>query len=149
MAYKETKYYNDDLPYFWNVAKSVGPSMPNQSGDVALVQAMLRKAYDKSFIASLTIDGKLGPQTKAAINKFQSDFSTYSVAAKLEPLDRDGIVTHANNFGYDNPSGKIAAFTIVALNFTLCSNYPNVWKNLPFLPELPVFLRAQLFKTHP
>src|SRR5690349_14865511 len=115
MAYRETKYYSGDLPFFWNVSKSVGPTRPNRKTDVALVQALLRKSYSSSFITNLAIDGDCGPVTRAAIAKFQQDFSTYSVGAGLEPLEKDGIVTSADNFGFEGGGKTYTAFTIVAL----------------------------------
>lgn len=147
MAYKDTKYSSSDLKYFYNVTKSVGPGRPNQKGDVALVQALLRKNYDDNEVSKLVIDGICGPKTKSAILKFQKEFSHHTEKAGLEPLEKDGIVTHADNFGFDGPKGKVVAYTIVALNFTLNKLKPRVWENLPYDPTLPVWLRLELMKT--
>ncbi len=147
MAYRENKHYNSDLPFFWNVSKSVGPTRPNLKADVALVQAMLRKAYSSSFITNLMIDGDCGPVTRAAIKKFQEDYSVYSVGAGLEPLEKDGIVTSADNFGFEGGGATYTAFTIVALNFTLAKNSRNIWQNLAYDPSVPVYLRLELLKN--
>ncbi len=147
MAYKETKYSSDDLKYFFNVSSSVGPSRPNSKTDVALVQALLRNCYDTGDIAKLKIDGDCGPKTRAAIRKFQDEFSRHSTKAGLEALEKDGIVTRANNQGFDGPNGKIVAFTIVALNYTLKNLKPQVFENLPFSPSIPAYLRVELMKT--
>jgi peptidoglycan hydrolase-like protein with peptidoglycan-binding domain len=147
MAYKETKIYNDDLKYFYNVSSAVGPSMPNAKSDVALVQALLRYCYDTTEIAKLKVDGILGTKTRAAIRKFQNEFSHHSKAAGLQPLECDGIVTRANNFGFDGKDGGIVAFTIVALNFSLKRLKASKWSNLPYDPDVPVWLRLELLKA--
>jgi hypothetical protein len=113
---------------------------------VALVQVLLRRCYDKTFISKLVADGLCGPKTLEAIRKFQSDFSIHSVNAGLKPLETDGIVTRADNFGFDVPGGY-AAFTIVALNWTLAKFNFKSWSNLAFDPTLPPYLRVQMMKT--
>ena len=147
MAYRETKHYTKDLPFIWNVSHSVGPTRTNRKADVALVQAMLRKAYQNSFITELAIDGDCGPKTKAAIKKFQQDYSVYSVGAGLEPLEQAGIVTWADNFGFEGGGKTYTAFTIVALNFTLAKNARTIWQNLCYDPGVPVYVRMELLKT--
>jgi peptidoglycan hydrolase-like protein with peptidoglycan-binding domain len=132
---------------FFNVSSSVGPSRPNSKADVALVQTLLRNCYDTGDIAKLKIDGDCGPKTRAAIRKFQDEFSQHSTKAGLQALEKDGIVTRADNQGFDGPNGKIVAFTIVALNYTLKNLKPGVWENLPFSPNIPAYLRVELMKT--
>ncbi|MBS1824001.1 MAG: peptidoglycan-binding protein [Acidobacteria bacterium] len=147
MAYKETKHWSGDMKYYFNVSKSVGPGRTNNKTDVALVQTLLRNCYDGNEIANLQIDGDCGPKTRAAIKKFQIEFSLHSVKAGHEPLEQDGIVTRADNFGFDGPGGNIVAYTIVALNFTLKNLKPKVWENLPYSPNVPAYLRVELMKT--
>ncbi|MBL8176104.1 MAG: peptidoglycan-binding protein [Bryobacterales bacterium] len=147
MAYRETRLRNADLKYFFNVSKSVGPAMPNSKTDVALVQALLCNCYDGGDIVRLKIDGNFGPKTGAAIRQFQADFSRFSQRAGLLALDKDGIVTRADNLGFDGPSGGIIAYTIVALNFTLIRSKPKVWESFPNSKGIPAFLRPELMKT--
>lgn len=147
MAYKETKHWSDEMKYYFNVSKSVGPNRPNSKTDVALVQALLRNCYDTTDIAKLKIDGDFGPKTKAAIRKFQEEFSHHSVNAGLQALEKDGIVTRADNMGFDGPNGKIIAYTIVALNYTLKQLKPDFWQNMPYSPNVPAYLRVELMKT--
>lgn len=142
MAYKDTKRFSEYMSYFWNVSGPVGLSMTNAKGDVALVQALLRLCYDTSYVAKLAVDGVCGPQTRAAIRKFQEEFSVRSVAAGFQPLEIDGIVSHADNFGFDGAGGgKPIAYTIVALNFTACEHRKVRWENLAYDPAVPAFLR--------
>lgn len=147
MAYKETRHFNEELKYFFNISKSVGPYRTNRRTDVALVQTLLRNCYDNGDIAKLQIDGDCGPKTRAAIRKFQQEYSYYSMQAGLEALEKDGIVTRADNFGFDGPNGTIIAYTIVALNYTLFQLKPKVWENLPYSPNVPSYLRLELMKT--
>ncbi len=111
------------------------------------MQTLLRNCYDTGDIAKLKIDGDCGPKTRAAIRKFQDEFSQHSTKAGLQALEKDGIVTRADNQGFDGPNGKIVAFTIVALNYTLKNLKPGVWENLPFSPNIPAYLRVELMKT--
>ena len=135
------------MQYYYNVSKSVGPGRTNNKTDVALVQTLLRNCYDTSDVADLQIDGDCGPKTRAAIKKFQVEFSLHSHKAGLEPLEQDGIVTRADNFGFDGPGGNIVAYTIVALNYTLKQLKPSVWEYLPYSTNVPAYLRAELMKT--
>ena len=45
------------------------------------------------------------------------------------------------------PDGKIIAYTIVALNYTLKHLKPDFWKNMPYSPNVPAYLRVELMKT--
>jgi peptidoglycan hydrolase-like protein with peptidoglycan-binding domain len=143
MAYKDKKRFSSYMQFFWNVSKPVGPSMTNQMADVALVQALLRICYEQGPVNKLQVDGHCGPKTREAIRKFQAEFSYYSVAAGKLSLECDGIVSHADNFGFDSPAG-VASYTITALNYTGVKLYESKWKNLPYDPSVPLFLRLQL-----
>ena len=65
----------------------------------------------------------------------------------LEALEKDGIGTRADNMGCDGANGKMNAYTIMALNFTLLRLKPRVWENLPYSTSVPMFLRLELLKT--
>ncbi|MBI1894969.1 MAG: hypothetical protein HYS04_00325 [Acidobacteria bacterium] len=95
-------------------------------------------------MADLVVDGICGPMTRSAIEKFQAEFSVHSVQSGLQPLEQDGIVTRADNFGFDVEGGKYAAYTIVAMNLVVHAHAPRRWANLPFDPRLPIQLRLQL-----
>ena len=147
MAYKDTKRSSDYMKFFWNVSKPVGSSMINRSSDVALVQTLLRLSYDCSFVATLPITGVCDHQTREAIRKFQREFSGYSVKAGFGALEADGIVSHADNFGFDGPGGKTIAYTIVALNFCVSRFHKVKWENLCYDPDVPIYLRMELLKA--
>jgi peptidoglycan hydrolase-like protein with peptidoglycan-binding domain len=144
MAYKEIKHFHsDNLPFMWNVSKPVGLSMANEKGDVALVQMLLVTCYDQGNVTQLKVDGACGPKTRQAIKKFQTEYSIHSTANGLLPLEIDGIVSHADNFGFDTASG-VTAYTIVALNWTAYTYELHKWLNLAYDPAVPPYLRAQL-----
>ncbi|MBL8175764.1 MAG: peptidoglycan-binding protein [Bryobacterales bacterium] len=149
MAYKETRFPNGKLNYFYNVSTSVGPHRPNRRTDVALVQTLLRYCYKDGDVANLKIDGHCGPKTRAAIRFFQREFSYHALKAGMQALEKDGIVTVADNLGFEGPNDKPVAYTIVALNFTLFRLKPDFWQNIPTSPQVPAYLRVELLKPKP
>ena len=56
-------------PKGYNVDQAVGPNAPNASGDVKLVQYMLRHYYGPPA-AHLKVDGYIGPITIGPISGF-------------------------------------------------------------------------------
>jgi hypothetical protein len=108
------------LKVFYNVSLAVGPTdAQNLVEDVMLVQFCINKIVAAGSIPppptgrTLTIDGKCGPITRAAILHFQTQ-----VKAKGGSIRPDGLVEKANAFTAKGAHTRVF-FTILWLNLGL------------------------------
>jgi peptidoglycan hydrolase-like protein with peptidoglycan-binding domain len=106
----------------YNVEQAVGKNSPNASGDVKLVQYLLKHIYGMAA-AGLAVDGYIGPVTSSWIQKFQND-------QKLQGVNvlPDGRVDRA--FGGVSTVSK-TIYTILLMNEELRKKNPAAFANLP------------------
>lgn len=110
------------MPYMYNVEQAVGVNSPNASGDVKLVQYMLKGVY-QAKAANLLVDGYIGPITIGWIRTFQSD-----VRAQNGNVMVDGRVDRAFSI---KSSVSRTVYTIVFLNWRLSRVNPSAYAALP------------------
>lgn len=141
--YEEAKGENWWLKEYYDVTRPVGPRMPNERSDVALVQLLLNLCH---YEARIAVDGICGPKTDGAILKFQREFSPMLRAHGMRPLKCDGVVSRAELLGFrDNRAPATPTmYTIVALNYIAGSKNTSKWRLLPFSEEAPEYLRYTL-----
>ena len=109
-------------PKGYNVDQAVGPNAPNASGDVKLVQYMLRHYYGQPA-AHLKIDGYIGPITIGWIRQFQEDSKKAGVNVLVDSrIDRA--------FGQVSSISK-TVYTILVLNNALLGRNPAAYTALP------------------
>jgi hypothetical protein len=110
------------MPYMYNVEQAVGVNSPNASGDVKLVQYMLKGIY-KEKAANLVVDGYIGPITVGWIRTFQSDIRQQNGNVMI-----DGRVDRAFSI---MSSVSRTVYTIVLLNWKLSRVNPAAYAALP------------------
>ena len=109
-------------PKGYNVDQAVGPNAPNATGDVKLVQYMLRHSYGQQA-ATLKIDGYIGPITIGWIKQFQEDSKKAGVNVLVDSrIDRA--------FGQVSSISK-TVYTILVLNRALLARNPAAHTALP------------------
>ena len=108
------------FPVIYNVEQAVGLQSPNRTGDVRLVQYMLKHYY---MAADLKVDGWIGPTTNGYIQKFQTKMKDAG-----NKILADGRVDRA--FGKESTVSK-TYYTIVFLNLVLKKWNPAAWNDLP------------------
>ncbi len=109
-------------PKGYNVDQAVGPNAPNASGDVKLVQYMLRHYYGQPA-AHLKIDGYIGPITIGWIKQFREDSKKAGVNVRVDSrIDRA--------FGQVSSISK-TVYTILVLNSALLGKNPAAYTALP------------------
>jgi hypothetical protein len=109
------------FPKVYNVEQAVGPNAPNATGDVKLVQYMIRNIYGQQA-AALKVDGWIGPTTNGWIKRFQTD----AKAAGNDVLV-DGRIDRA--FGQISTISK-TIYAILVMNTALKKTNPNAYQNL-------------------
>lgn len=143
--------YDSDDPVgnasFYNVTSAVGYGCPNMLEDVKVVQFFLKRVYsledfkDLKPWGEMSVDGKVGPITRAWIMKAQRDSNSLV----------DGIVNKAGNA--NNPSNWEASishthYVIRMINNTLRKRDTAVYKTLQTNPEVPADMRAIFLQIH-
>lgn len=113
---------SQQMPYLYNVEQAVGVNSPNASGDVKLVQYMLKGIY-KEKAANLLVDGYIGPITIGWIRTFQSD-----IRAENGNVMVDGRVDRAFSI---KSSVSRTVYTVVFLNWKLSRVNPAAYAALP------------------
>jgi hypothetical protein len=151
---QRTPDYGETGPYWWlkefyDVTRPVGPGMPNEKADVALVQRLLNLCYSRG--KDVGVDGICGHETSQAILNFQRAFSPKLKANGLQPLQCDGVVSRAELLGFRPRSAPTTPtmFTIVALNFIAGTMSRRQWLMLPFDEQTPYYLRSELVGMMP
>jgi hypothetical protein len=109
-------------PSFYNVEQAVGLNAPNASGDVKLVQYLLKNLYGVAA-AQLAVDGWIGPKTVSWIEKFQKD-----ARASGANVTVDKRVDRALG---QTSSVSQTTYTIVLLNAALLQKNPAALADLP------------------
>lgn len=138
------------FPTFYNVSQAVGYGGQNWLEDVKIVQFFLKRLYTlpkyKPFkpTGEMTVDGKVGPITRAWIKKFQADCLSHGIATAV-----DGIVNKAGNASGNYVSSISKSFyTIRVLNNMMRINDTQVYKTLPTNPEVPPDVRIIFIQMH-
>jgi hypothetical protein len=113
---------NPTFPKVYNVEQAVGLNAPNATGDVKLVQYMLKGIYG-SAAPDLAVDGWIGPKTVSWIKRFQTDAKNGGTNVLI-----DGRV--------DRACGQIASvsgtsYTILLMNCALQKQNPAAYYALP------------------
>lgn len=147
MAYKETETVDSIFPEgFYNVNLPVGKGSKNRSGDVMLVQLLLKKYYSMigkvkgGYIpyGNMVVDGLFGPTTSRWIIQFQ---------IRQKPLFTkgimvDGVVDRARDPWAGTISGT--TYTILALNHQVRLLDPQGFAQLHADPECPILLAGEI-----
>jgi hypothetical protein len=109
-------------PKFYNVEQAVGVNAPNASGDVKLVQYLIKNLY--GVVANgLAVDGWIGPKTVSWIEKFQKDAKASGANVTVDKrVDRALGAT---------ASVSQTTYTILLLNAALLSKNPGALAALP------------------
>lgn len=111
-----------NAPKFYNVEQAVGANAPNGSGDVKLVQYLLRHYYGNAA-AQLAVDGWIGSVTISWIRRFQEDAKKAGANVLVDSrIDRA--------FGQVSSVSK-TTYTILLLNAALRSKNPAAFQALP------------------
>lgn len=108
--------------YFYNVEQPVGMNSVNASGDVKLVQYLLRNIYGNAA-AALAVDGFIGPVTVSWIDRFQKEAKAAGAA-----ILNDSRVDRA--FGEVSTVSK-TTYTILLMNDRLRGVNPAAYAQLP------------------
>ncbi len=145
--------YVDDSTFFV-VEMGVGPGRANNRDDVALVQYLLnlwfkhpanagaRVAAGVASGAMLTVDGLIGPKTKARIKAFQT-----AMVSRGVNVIRDGCIDKIKDIDWmfvDGPS--VAIYTMFYLNIQIKELYEYEMVRLHFRADFPERLREMLYK---
>ncbi|MEX2304187.1 MAG: hypothetical protein WD733_24805 [Bryobacterales bacterium] len=122
----------------YNVEQSVGASSANVSGDVRLVQYMLKGIYKTGEIA---VDGFIGPVTLKWIKQFQTDMKNAGNNVLV-----DGRI--------DRAFGKVASvsktvYGIILLNLHLKQFNPSAYAVLPQNVPLSTTPKANPYNPTP
>lgn len=127
-----------DAPKFYNVEQAVGANAPNASGDVKLVQYMLRHYYGNAA-AQLAVDGWIGPVTISWIRRFQEDAKKAGANVLVDSrIDRA--------FGQVSSVSK-TTYTILLLNAALRGKNPAAFQALPQSVPLSAKPKANPYNT--
>ncbi len=111
-----------NAPKVYNVEQAVGANAPNSSGDVKLVQYMLRNYYGNAA-TQLAVDGWIGPVTISWIRRFQEDAKKAGANVLVDSrIDRA--------FGQVSSVSQ-TTYTILLLNSALRSKNPAAFHALP------------------
>lgn len=132
-------------PSFYNVNTAVGYGCPNMGEDVKVVQFFLQRLFSlPQFVkekpwGTMTVDGKVGPVTRAWITKGQLICRRDGVNVLI-----DGIVDKAGNS--ENASNRESSIShtdyfIRMLNNVLRKSDTAVYKTLDTNPVVPPDLR--------
>ena len=109
------------FPKIYNVEQAVGPTGANGSGDVKLVQYMIRNIYGQKAL-DLKVDGYIGPTTNGWIKRFQTDAKTAGNNVLV-----DGRIDRAN--GATSTVSKTTYGNLV-MKTALLKDKPAAYKNL-------------------
>lgn len=137
----QAKMLNSDiLPVLFNVSAHVGPGKPNRTDDVFLVQFLMKKIgehYPKypQTLSTLSVDGRYGPQTAAAIMACQNEWKK-----KRPTLTVDGVVSPQQG---TSPAYGGAVWSICQLNKSVKDKYMNQWPRMQDIPGCPGILKQQ------
>ena len=145
MAFIDQDSQDPSGPTFYNVFSSVGYGCPNMEEDVKVVQFFLQRFFsladfkDKKPWGTMTVDGKVGPVTRAWILKSQLVMRNDGVNISV-----DGIVDKAGTVpGAGNRESTISHtdYAIRMLNNALRKRDTAVYKTLSSNPEVPQDVR--------
>lgn len=129
-----------NAPKFYNVEQAVGANAPNASGDVKLVQYMLRHYYGNAA-AQLAVDGWIGPVTISWIRRFQEDAKKAGANVLVDSrIDRA--------FGQVSSVSK-TTYTILLLNAALRGKNPAAFQALPQSVPLSAKPKANPYNAAP
>jgi hypothetical protein len=106
----------------YNVEQAVGQGGTNASGDVKLVQYMLRNIYGQPA-AGLVVDGYIGPVTMSWIHRFQKD-----ARAKGVNVLADGRIDRA--MAQISTVSK-TTYTVLVMNAELRRSNPAAYQSIP------------------
>jgi len=135
-------------PTFYNVTAAVGYGCRNMAEDVKIVQFFLKRFYMIPEVmaskpwGAMTVDGKVGPITRAWILKYQIDCQNHGTNTMI-----DGIVnTAGNDAGNYTASISQTVYTIKMLNIMLRKLDTVVYKTLTINQEVPLDMRLIFIK---
>lgn len=133
----------EGVPTFYNVVAAVGYGCYNLVEDVKTVQFFLKRIYMNKDLkkrkpwGEMTVDGKVGPVTRAWIIQFQLFCNSEGGNTMV-----DGIVdTTSNDFSNWTSSISKTTYTIRDLNNVMRSVDGEIYKNLTTHPEVPQDMR--------
>jgi len=138
MAFIDQDSIDPSGPTFYNVFSAVGYGCPNMDEDVKVVQFFLKRLFslpdfeNRKPWGTMTVDGKVGPITRAWIIKSQMVCKEDGVNMLI-----DGIVDKAGNTDTDNNRvGSISKtdYIIRMLNNALRKKDSAVYKTLSTNP---------------
>lgn len=145
MAFIDQDSENPGGPTFYNVFSAVGYGCPNMEEDVKVVQFFLQRMFSipefagKKPWGNMTVDGKVGPVTRAWIIKSQ-------LVANMDGNNVmvDGVVDKAGN--EQNPDNRVSSMShtdyhIRMLNNLLRKRDTPVYKTLASNPIVPADVR--------
>jgi len=152
MAFIDTDNQDAADASFYNVTAAVGYGCPNMVEDVKVIQFFLQRVFTLPSVArykplgTMTVDGKVGPITRAWIVKAQQ-VARISHANVLV----DGIIDKAGNAA--NPSNATSSkshtmYTIRAINNALRHGDKAVFKTLTTNPVVPPDVRMIFIQIH-
>lgn len=142
--------YDSDDPVghasFYNVTQAVGYGCPNMLEDVKVVQFFLKRLFsleglkkDKPW-GEMTIDGKVGPITRAWIIKTQILCREGGTNVLVDGIvDKAGNPNNASNW---ESSISHTKYVIRMINNTLRKRDTVVYKTLTSNPEVPPDMRV-------
>ena len=145
MAFIDQDSENPSGPTFYNVFSAVGYGCPNLEEDVKVVQFFLQRFFslsqfaDKKPWGAMTIDGKVGPITRAWILRSQILMRNEGVNMMV-----DGVVDKAGSVaGAGNRESTIShtEYAIRMLNNALRKLDTPVYKTLSTNPVVPPDVR--------
>lgn len=130
---------------FYNVNGAVGFGGLNMVEDVKVVQFFLHRIYTAIDPAgkpwgTMTIDGKVGPVTRAWITKFQIDLRRSNANVLIDGVvDKAGNANNASNW---DTSISRTNYTIRLINTNCLIKDTEVYKNLESHPAVPQDVRT-------
>jgi hypothetical protein len=124
----------------FNVEQAVGLNAPNSSGDVKLVQYMLKHYYGPAA-AGIAVDGWIGPITISWIKRFQEDAKKGGANVLVDSrIDRA--------FGQVASVSK-TTYAILLLNKALAQANPSAYSALPQAVPLSPNPKANPYNPKP
>lgn len=149
MAFIDQDSVDPTGPTFYNVFSAVGVGCPNMEEDVKVVQFFLQRFFsltdfkDYKPWGTMTVDGKVGPVTRAWILKSQLVMRHGGVNVSVDGVvDKAGAVPGAGN---RESTISHTDYAIRMLNNALRKRDTAVYKSLSTNPEVPEDVR-EIFK---
>ena len=136
---------------FYNVFGAVGFGGMNLVEDVKVIQFFLKRIFtavipDAKPWGEMTVDGKVGPITRAWITKFQIEARKSNANVLIDGLiDKAGNANNASNW---ETSISRTKYSIRVLNTNLLVKDSEVYKNLETHPSVPQDVRNIFMQIH-